>query len=379
MTSLPSRSSPQPPHRLALAAALVASALLSACGSTSQSSRQAEYLAGATRTPNLEVPPDLTQLARESRFQTPGGVVSASAAGRAPTAGAGVAQPAVALTGLGELRVERHGQQRWLVSPSTPEDLWPRLRSFWESNGFTLQTDNPAAGVMETEWSENRAKLPRSVARNLLGGLLGNLFDTGERDQFRIRLERTEAGTEIYLSHRGIEELSAERDGTGARWRLRPSDPALEADFLGRLMVALSPAQTVATAAAAVAQAPEAPARARVLTGAGAATLEVDDTFDRAWRRVGLALDRGGFSVEDRDRAGGLYYVRWIDPRLAGQEPGFFDRLFRGASAQAPVRYRIVLSAAGDKTRVAVQTSAGEPETGENAQRIVAQLGEALR
>jgi len=281
------------------------------------------------------------------------------------------------LPGLGDLRVERQGQQRWLVTPLTPEQLWPRLRSFWETNGFTLQTENAAAGVMETEWSENRAKLPRSVVRNVLGGVLGNLFDTGERDQFRTRLERTEAGTEIFISHRGIEEVATDSDGTGARWRLRPSDPTLEAEFLGRLLVALGQAEAVATAA--VAQAPEAQARARVVEGQPAATLEVDDTFDRAWRRVGLALDRGGFSVEDRDRTNGLYYVRWIDPRLAGEEPGFFDRLFRGGQMQGPVRYRIALSAAGDKTRVSVQTSAGEPETGEDAQRIVAQLASELR
>jgi outer membrane protein assembly factor BamC len=365
-----------PPHALRLGALVAAALLLAACSSAPQSARQSEYVTGAVRTNSLEVPPDLTQLARDTRFAPQGGVVSASAAARGPVTAAAT-QPAVALTALGDLRVERQGQQRWLVTSMTPEQLWPRLRSFWETNGFTLQTDNPASGVMETEWSENRAKLPRSVVRNVLGGLLGNLFDTGERDQFRTRLERTEAGTEIFISHRGVEEVEGDRDGTGTRWRVRPSDPTLEAEFLGRLLVALG--QTEAAATAAVAQAPEAPARARVVEGQTAATLELDETFDRAWRRVGLALDRGGFSVEDRDRTNGLYYVRWIDPRLAGEEPGFFDRLFRGARAEGPVRYRIALSAAGDKTRVVVQTSAGEPETGENAQRIVAQLAEALR
>jgi outer membrane protein assembly factor BamC len=377
-----SRHISRPPQALRLGVLALGVLMLAACGSTTQSSRQSEYASGAVRIPNLEVPPDLTQLARESRFVPQGGVVSASAATAARVPGAGsaptaAAPAAVALQSLGELRVERQGQQRWLVAPLPPEQLWPRLRSFWETSGFTLSVENAAAGIMETEWSENRARIPRSVARNMLGGVLGTMFDTGERDKFRTRVERTDQGSEIFISHRGIEEVSPEGDGTGVRWRPRPSDASLEAEFLGRLLVALG--QTEAVATAAVAQAPEAPARARVVTGQPAATLEMDETFERAWRRVGLALDRGGFSVEDRDRANGLYYVRWIDPRLAGEEPGFFDRLLRGARAPTPVRYRIALSAAGDRTRVSVQTSAGEPETGEDAQRIVAQLAETLR
>jgi outer membrane protein assembly factor BamC len=133
------------------------------------------------------------------------------------------------------------------------------------------------------------------------------------------------------------------------------------------------------TAKAAVAAAPEAPARARVL--AGPAALEVDEPFDRAWRRVGLALDRGGFTVEDRDRSAGLYYVRYIDPKItATEEPNFFAKLF-GAKGpnKDPVRYRVVLKGDGGKTNVAVQTSAGAPEGGDVGKAIVAQLVRDLR
>jgi outer membrane protein assembly factor BamC len=109
--------------------------------------------------------------------------------------------------------------------------------------------------------------------------------------------------------------------------------------------------------------------------------LTIDEPFDRAWRRVGLALDRGGFSVEDRDRSVGLFYVRYIDPKLAGiEEPNFFAKLF-GAKGpdKTPVRYRVALKGEGGKTTVAVQSSAGEPETGDAAKAIVAQLVRELR
>ena len=103
---------------------------------------------------------------------------------------------------------------------------------------------------------------------------------------------------------------------------------------------------------------------------------------DGPWRRVGLALDRGGFTVEDRDRAAGLYYVRYIDPKNAGKdEPSWWSKLFGdGSNPQAAVRYRILLKGDGDsKTNLSVQTSAGAPEAGENAKRIVGLLINELR
>jgi outer membrane protein assembly factor BamC len=177
-------------------------------------------------------------------------------------------------------------------------------------------------------------------------------------------------------------------------WQPRPSDPQLEAEFLGRLMVKLAPSEAQATASAsasatatasavaAVSSAPESPPRARRVSGAGAA-LEVDEPFDRAWRRVGLALDRSGFTVEDRDRAGGLYFVRYVDPKNAGkEEPGFFSRMFSGGSKPpSPLeRYRIAVKGGSDnKTTVSVLTGSGGTDTGATGQLIVDQLIKELR
>jgi outer membrane protein assembly factor BamC len=166
-------------------------------------------------------------------------------------------------------------------------------------------------------------------------------------------------------------------------WVPRPSDPGLEAEFLTRLMVKLGTKEAAAREVLAkpAAAAPGA-ARARVVTGQTA--LQVDEGFDRAWRRVGLALDRSGFTVEDRDRAGGLYFVRYVDPSKAATntDPGFFSKLFsfgKSDATAAPVRYRIALKGDGEKTNVSVQNSQGAPESGEAAQRIVALLVEDLK
>jgi outer membrane protein assembly factor BamC len=361
---------------------LVAALALAGCTSTDGLfGNKVDYQSGAAKTAPLEVPPDLSQLARDSRFQPQGGVVSAAAAAaRGGTAVAAPGSPTVAVSQRGELRIERQGQARWLVVPgATPEQLWPQVRSFWTQRGFELAVEDAAVGVMETSWAENRAKLPNDVIRNTLGRVVPRLFDTGERDLFRTRLERTPQGTEIFVVHRGlVEEFTSERKENTV-WRVRPTDPQLEAEFLSRMMLALGAPEAEASPAR-VAAAPQAPARARLVAGGEAAALEVDESFERAWRSVGLALDRSGFSVEDRDRAGGLYFVRYVAPGAADQEDApFWRRWFGGGDGAAPLRYRIALQAQGDKTRVLVQTSAGQPEQGDNAQRIIEQLLTQLR
>jgi outer membrane protein assembly factor BamC len=380
--SSPLRKPSRPALPARTAAVALTALLVAGCGSLGGDT--IDYRGTVVRAKPLDVPPDLTQLARDSRYQTQNGVVSA-AASNVPTASG--APAAVALDAVANMRIERSGQQRWLVVPSAPEQLWPQLRAFWEARGFQIAMEDAKAGVIETNWSENRGKLPADVVRNLLGRLAGNLFDTGERDQFRTRLERTESGgkvsTEVFISHRGIEEAvlspTGARDDNTTRWRLRPSDPQLEAEMLARLMVSLGGPQDVAAARTTVAAAPEAPARARLVVDGAA--IEVDEPFDRAWRRVGLALDRGGFTVEDRDRSLGLYYVRYIDPKSLGkEEPGFWSKLF--GNPENPLetrRFRVAVRANGPQTVVAIMNQAGAADTGETGKRVAAQLLAELR
>ena len=382
------------PIRVSTLALLAALGIQTGCSSLDAglSGDSIDYKSTGTKTKALEVPPDLSQLARDSRYQPQGGVISASSAGAAPAApaagvagiagGAGVvggstATPTVAVTANGGMRVERQGQQRWLVVPMAPEQLWPQVRAFWEQRGFSLVVDDAKAGLLETNWSENRAKLPTDLIRSTIGKVFGNLWDTGERDQFRTRVERTATGSEVYIAHRGLEETYTSERKESTTWRARASDPQLEAEMLTRLMVSLGvkdePARTL------VATAPEVPGRARPVSGG--TTIEIDDPFDRAWRRVGMALDRSGFTVEDRDRTLGVYYVRYVDPKNAGkEEPGFWSRLMGDTTnPQVAIRYRIAVKGTGDKSVVAVLTSAGAADVGENGQRIASLLANELR
>jgi outer membrane protein assembly factor BamC len=351
-----------------------------------------DYKSQSVKTAPLEVPPDLTQLQRESRYAPQAGTITANSyqnaapvapatPGAAPVAAS--TAPAVAPAAIGDMRIERDGSQRWLVVPMAPETLWPLLRGFWQERGFNLTVDNPDTGVMETDWAENRAKVPQDILRRTIGRVFDGLYDTGERDRFRTRIERNGTGTEVYISHRGMQEVYTTEKREQTVWQARPSDPQLEAEFLSRLMLKLGPKEAATREAAAkpAATTVVAPARARAVTGQ-ATTLQVDEGFDRAWRRVGLALDRSSFTVEDRDRAGGLYFVRYQDPKNASKsEPGFFAKLFSFGKTEsvAPERYRIAVKADGSRTTVSVQNSQGAPETGEIAQRIVALLIDELK
>ncbi len=372
-----------------LAAGLACLALVAGCSTVENllSGDKVDYKSTATnRSSGLEIPPDLTQLSRESRYQQPNGSISASTFRATTTAAALSTTPAaatVAPQSVGAFRIERLGNERWLSTTLAPEDVFPLIRTFWKDNGFNLVQDRAEAGVLETDWAENRARLPNDIIRNTIGKVLDSAFSTGELDKYRTRVERTATGSDIYITHRGMVEVYMGDRKESTVWQPRPAEPQLEATFLTRLMVKLGAKDDTAKAIVAAAGAtPTAPARARALDGRPTPTLQVDDGFDRAWRRVGIALDRSGFTVEDRDRAQGLYFVRYVDPKFAGrEEPNIFSRLFSGRSKDDTglAKYRVKVTAEGNVSTVAVLDSQGKPEGTENGKRIVALLLEDLR
>jgi outer membrane protein assembly factor BamC len=325
--------------------------------------------------PTLDIPPDLTQLSRDSRYSVVNGAVSAS--------GFQASQPSqaipVATTSLGEVRIERSGTQRWLVINRPADKLWEPVRDFWQENGFLLTLDQVNLGIMETDWAENRAKIPSDFIRNTLGKLMDSLYSTGERDKFRTRLERNAAGgTDIFISHRGMIEVfdSAQKDRTV--WQPRPADPELEAEFLRRLMLKLGVSEVQTKQALA---APVVKAVSRVTEVAGQSVVQIDDGFDRAWRRVGLSLDRTGFTVEDRDRSKGVYFVRYVEPNSNKSEPGFFGKLFSFSSSSdaSPLKFRISVASEGAATLVSIQNAVGQADRSDTAQRILKLIAEDLQ
>jgi len=367
----------------------VASIMLGAC-SLEMPTKKVDYQS-SVKLPSLEVPPDLAQPGTDARFSVPDvnpkGTATFSDFNKDRAGKAQVSSTqSVVLPKVENVRVERAGSERWLVVPGVPDKIWPVIKEFWQESGFVVNVEKPEAGIMETDWAENRANIPESAIRGAIGRAFNYLYSTSERDKFRTRLERgSDPGTtEIYISHRGMEEVftAGAQDVRDTRWVPRPPDPYLEAEMLRLLMVRFGvESERAKTQIAGASSEPQ----AKLNNGADGTLLALNDQFDRAWRRVGLALDRVGFTVEDRDRSNGIYFVRYIDPDSdikTKKETGWLSKLkFWGSSDKAPSKeqYRILVQGGVSGAEVRVLDKEGVREKSDTANRILTLLYDQLK
>ena len=368
-------------------------ALLAGCSSMQDliQGEKIQYKTEAKQLPRLEIPPDLTSPSRDDRYAVPDinprGTATLSTY-NAERGGALSAGSAEVLPNVAKVRIERAGSERWVVVPEAPEKVWPLVKEFWQGLGFLIKIEQPEVGVMETDWAENRAKIPGNPIRNLLGKVIDQVYSTGERDKFRTRLERgtAPATTEVYISHRGMIEVFASKSEDSTVWQPRQPDPELEAEFLRRFMVRIGVDDTRAKAELSGGDAKVERAKL-VRASGGSGTLELADSFDRAWRRVGLALDRVGFTVEDRDRSKGFYFVRYVDPQIdvkrsSDKDKGFLSKLAFWKSDDNAIKaeqYRVLVKQAGSVSEVQVQDKNGQQDNSDTGRRILSLLHEQLK
>jgi len=357
---------------------------LSGCSGKLIEGKKIDYKSAGKVNP-LTVPADLSAPPASDRYAVPETAASAATYSEYSEGhGARRTGPAAAavLPSVEKVRIERGGTQRWLVVDANADALWPMIREFWQDSGFLIDRELPDIGIMETDWAENRAKIPDSTLRRIIGKVLDQAYSYPERDKFRTRLERGEepGTTEIFISHRGVYQVVVgERQSEQVKWQMRPTDPELEAEMLSRLMHRLSSNEEQAKVPGPVA----APRAQLAKNGDIAEALMLADSFDRAWRRVGLALDRVGFTVEDRDRSKGLYYVRYLDPHIdgKGKSGGGWSRLafWRSDTAKKDEQFRISVADADRGSEVRVQNAEGENSKSATAGRILALLQEELK
>ena len=326
--------------------------------------------------PPLDIPAGLDPAPRDAKFIAPpqltglgGGTDQVKTDAGTLTSGIPTAQDPLGM------HIEQDGKQSWLVVDGrTPEQLWPQLKEFWQTSGFILKTDSATTGVMETDWAENRAKIPNDWFRNSIGKLLDGVYSSGTQDKFRTLVERGADGTvDIFISHHGMVEVNTGHDNETSRWEDRPRDRNLEVAFMEKLMqkFGLSSAQ----ADQLVAQARTVDNTAVVRTD-GAPTLDLKEPFDRAWLRVGLALDRSDFTVSQADKSKGVYYVNYVDASKQTKSDGVLSKLF-GSSTKAPVlgkAYVVSVKGGDSGTQVAVLDQNGQPDVSSDAKRLVTQL-----
>ena len=382
----------QSPHvrSAALRAVLgsVFAAVLAAGCSGALDGKKIDYKS-AGKLPPLEVPPDLSSPGANTRYSVPDGPAgdkttyseyekSRAAQGTAVPVQSGVLPPAP-----DRVQMQRAGIQRWLVVKAPPEQVWLTVKDFWQENGFLIAEEDPKVGYMETDWAELRAKIPVGGLTGLLNKALDSVVSLPERDKFRTRLERSADGTatEVFVSHKGMAEVYYRERDNNTRWQVRPSDPELEATMLGKLAVRLGTQEQQVKALATVADT-AAPRASLVKSDVGSA-VSLTDGFDRAWRRVGLALDRVGFMVEDRNRADGIYFVRYQDPEAEAPRRKGASKLafWRSDEKKGPEEFKIQVASpkGGSGSEVRVLTQAGAADESDTAKRILALLVEQLK
>lgn len=377
--------------RIGISTAVLVS--LTSCSTLGADGKRIDYGSAASRVPTLEVPPDLTTPVSDERYKMPQGDAGNvatfsdySKGGAAKTDGASEILPDIP-----GVHLERNAAQRWLLVNDKAENVWPVVKAFWQENGLKIKTEDRAAGVMETDWAENLAKLPQSGFQNEGDDTIKTgTYAVGDRDQYTTRLERSNngAGTEVYITQRGMEEVFSS-DKKVPRWQARGNDPEKEAIMLQRLMVRLGSSEaraadelagnklapaagSVAAASAVAATGPAsaipAPAVAAATSSpelAGTAVLKeisngstiiaMNDTFDRSWRKVGLAIENAGLGVEDKDREKGVDYLRPIKI-----ETDWLDKLkFWKGNEDTTRHYRVNVKDGGTSCEVSVTDQNG--------------------
>lgn len=354
--------------RLTSVLALLAVALvLSSCKSVTSNDTVDYKSTGAVRGPNLSYPPDLITAQADRRYIVQDGTATMSEYNAAVKKS--VQTRSNVMTGIPGMRIAKDGERRWLVVEKPAPELYPQIKDFWQENGFLLVIDSPSTGIMETDWAENRAKIAQDWIRSTIGGALDSIYDTGERDKYKTRLEVSKPSeTEIYITQRGaIEKCVTDTTGSciSTIWTPRPNDPELEAVFLARLMERLGMTQEQAKAMVAAPLGPKTPKAKFVQEGNNKGYIELSSGFDRSWRDVGLALDRSNFTVEDRNRSNGVYFVRYVNAKDVGDSKGFFSNLFssKDDSKLQAKKYQVIVKSTGENSaNIYVQDADGKPE-----------------
>lgn len=368
---------------------------LAACGSVNVDDvlpdKRVEYKRERQADKNLEIPPDLTSDRVNDRMSVPdnfGGVSTSYSEYVTDRKLRGVGQggpSSSVLPSASNVEVRRDGNVRWLFVDGQVEDVWQRIVDFWQENGILMLEQDPTLGVMRTAWIENRANINRDVLTNTIRRVFDGLYETGLRDQYRVRLERDGSdGTEVYLTHFGMEEQvvpDSKGDVQNTVWAPRARDPELEVEMLRRLMVYLGAADERARTQLAAQGERNDRGRSQLLNTSTGIELRIDERFDRAWRLVGLALDRVGFAVEDRDRSKGIYFVRYNDPSRQDADKSWLSSLafWVDDDVDKVNRYQVRVGSGDEQTLVSVANEQGQRESSPTALRILTLLEEQIR
>ena len=372
-------------HIRFLALAACTTAVMTGCSTVDDllGQDQVDYKSTVRADP-LSLPPDLsdTQI-NTPQYSITGNTASALAYNESQERAAASNQGLNVLPEVDGMKVVRSGNTRWLQLDADPNLVYPRLISLWNNEGFTINRDNPQAGIIETDWAENRAKIPGNFLRRALGSIVDMVSDSGERERFTTRLERYGNTTEVYINHQRMIETAMDRDGTTFKWLPAEEDPGLNAVMLSRLMAFLGAEEKRAQNAVRNAQEVSSGASADTATQLlspvpGQTALSSSLSADDTWRRVGSSLNSAGFTIDSSDLASGTYTVRYLDTDTGEkrQASNFISRLWGDQGNITPVPYTIRVTPQASGSIISVYNKEGQEENSATGARILRVISE---
>jgi outer membrane protein assembly factor BamC len=364
-------------HRLLVLAALPPLCVVSGCSMLPGMDKEPAYKSAST-TKQLEVPPDLSRPEMDENYVLPQDQRASAKAMEAEEAGKpGTEAEAAAevLPQYPDMRIEHDGPDSWLVVKATPEELWPRLEKFWATQGLTLKRADPKLGVMETDWAERNLGIKGGSIKELFAqtGILSGFQDSGLRDKFYLRLARDGDETDIFLSHRGAEEVPI--NDTQTRWVSRPSEPYLVAETAASLMVYLGAKEE--TAKQMVQEEVEKLPRSEVVEYDGGPAIKITGDERYIWSRLGNVLDSSGLMVDDQNRKKGIYYITYLGDQA---EKGFMSKLFGVSSGplEYETEYQVRLTRVDDVSYATVHDKDGKRLTKDKARDALELISQAF-
>jgi outer membrane protein assembly factor BamC len=339
---------------------------------------------------SLKIPPELTKSKTRNRYSIPskdGSNLSDYKAG-INTQAEGTQRRI--LPEVPDVTVRRDGIFRWLEIDLPAEDVWDTIKQFWLEEGFIIASEDPESGLLETDWAENRAKIGGGVITDTLSKIAPLLVTSPERDKYRTRLERLgNDKTEVFLSHEGmalVASTSGEVDQRRAKpkWQYRARDPNLEAEMLYRMAVAFGvPSESSEIEKIVVdekAMSGVNPLLVELIENEGDDFLLLSFSFEQSWRKIGLILDSLDFSIEDKSREEGIFYINYNDPDSRIKPKGLARLAFWRDRGHVVRSYRIRVSASKnmETSELRVLDSEGQQLSDDTALKILRVIREQL-
>lgn len=278
------------------------------------------------------------------------------------------------------MHIMQGGSERWLVIKNkNVNQVFPTMIAYLKQQGVHIKYQNQSIGLIQTDWFDKNNVAKTSTVHQFFEwiGLSHGMNALPSLYTFRVNLWQNKNDTQIFVTDYQMnvvptdvipaskQDIKTESGVASKTWMSVPPNPQLELDFLMQFMafVKLGPDEikpnTITLENVATLPSTEPKVARDKLNGS---TLILNDSFDRAWWRTGLALERVGLGVADKNRSLGEFYVYPLQDDVDNPDPSTFSRWFGDdkTNVQLPkAKYKIKLVSTGTQTTLTV-----EPYTG---------------